>query len=348
MYPDRLNSVDFRNNESAAIHLSEGMLPGFELTGEDVKAARDKKLEEGLKARRGNDEDVKYSMIMPTPALNRALQTNQFKNMFQQGNIGSVAWSGVREEERQVPESKKVDTIKNTVYGYTRREAENELFGIPMEAKGAERPVYGFMRPTEVNASDSKIKNVYGDALVDIKKPTNPRANVTATRGDSLNRYIDAHDEDYRYYDEEDGDAPNAVDRLVHEDTKHHSEFTPNEALYQYRKPDYIELQWHRGSKPKPQSDIEHVHLTENINKRYPKTGKVPVVNGVLQKDAIESMHDKHHEVANELRNSGLNAPVTSHIDYSYREPALFDNLPEAERNNWLGDVKHETSRREV
>lgn len=339
---NRLNSVDFRNNESAAIQLSHGMLPGFELTGEDVKAARDKQLQEGLKARRGNDEDVKYSMAMPVPALNKALQTNQFKNMFQQGNIGSVAWSGTREKEHEVPESKKVETIKNTVYGHTRREAEHELFGIPMEAKGAERPVYGFMRPADMEKAKRDMQGVYGEALVDIKKPTNPKANVTATRGDSLNRFIDAQTE---WEDPDDEDL--SMDHLVMHDTMHHSEVMPNEALNRYQKHDYIELQWHRGSKPRPKTDIEGVHFRENIRGNY-DDGVLPVADHTLDTSGIEKMHEQHHKVAEQLRNSGLNAPVTSHVEYSYREPGLFDELPGADHYGWTGDKVHETSRREV
>lgn len=288
-------------HEEAAAEISKHTL--FPVSAEDVEADR-----EAYKASKVKDSrmayenpDIAYTISMPHAALHSALQKNQFKNMFQAGNIGSVS-------EEQFSKAHYITDRKGT---------EQAFFGIPKTARGHERPIYGMMRDKTEN--DYGIG--YGNAQVDIKKP-GLGDKVTATYGDSLNTYGDLYSED----------EAEAV---------HHSE-VPSPSVNSTMHP-YVEVQWHTGSKPLPRTDIENVGLVKNL-----ANNPLPVVDGELDKSALDKAHAHHERIADYLRNAGLNSRVNSIVGYSYREPALFDNLPDAEREGWLGDSKGGLSSKEV
>lgn len=292
------------SHEEAAAEISKHSL--FTVTAEDVAADRKAYNENKRKSLdvdftpAHENPNVAYTISMPHAALHAALQRNQFKNMFQVGNIGSVA-----EEQFSKPQ-----------YIIDRKGTEQAFFGIPKTAKGNERPIYGIIRDKTSNTYGIG----YGNAQVDMKKP-GLSDNVTATYGDSLNTYGDLHSED----------EAEAV---------HHSDVTTEDAK---KIQPYVEVQWHTGSKPLPRTDIENVDLVKNL-----VNNPLPVVDGELDKSALDKAHAHHERIADYLRNAGLNSRVNSKVGYSYREPTLFDTLPDAEREGWVGEMRGDISSKEV
>lgn len=297
--------------------MADATLPGFEETLEDKQQIYQRSIKESLEEEKAKHEKIKHSIAMPVSALKAALSTNQFKNVFQPGNIDSIA----------------EQTYSVGGYKINRKEAEQDYFGIPYDAPGSKRPVYGFMRHTDTGFPHDITTN-YGDALVDINK--NLSGHVTATEGDSLNRHMTGHE---------------AEDVVIDEPKSVH----PDDVKYMEEQGQgYYELQYH--DRPKPKRDIEQVNLATRAEAKTPigsnlgGISRTPsrglnVADGVLDKAPVDQAHAAHQAMAEVLRASGLSAPVVSRVRYSYREPGLFDNLPE--RGYW-GDIVHDESIKEV
>lgn len=301
---------------------TDAMLPGFEPTQEDLdaEAARRAQAEGEENAASGTP-----SMYMFPEALESAIKDNKFKNMFESGMTGNIG--GVNEAYR-----------KNRV------EAEKASFGIPEDAGGEDRPVYGALRPSDAEPTPGEDLG-YGSTVVDFK-PVKPGQRVTTTRGDSLNNFAfreaPIKSDDYQPASD---DAPEDFDP-----TKH----VPHTDAYH----DYRELQFH--DRPVPREDIAQVQIPGAV-----REGPYGQPDG-RPDTGIDEAHARAAEQAQKLRDAGLspNVPVVSSVQFSEYQPSLFEDLPQVIEHKpgpewssppttvfhgpWKGEMEYGTDTRNV
>lgn len=231
-------------------------------------------------------EGSQLSMLMPKTGLVKALDENKFRNTFETGGAGIGMGS--------------------LAYMSNRRAGEHQVFGIPEDAPGEQRPVYGFLRETgdiEDSWREKTTPSVphhmrelrpYGNALVDIRPPKQGE-NVTTTESDSLNN-------------------PSSVNA----EQLHHG-MNPGGERGASRG-DYTEVQWH--DRPQPRSDIQGVHfMTDLGHPPHAVDYDSPDFHDVLKTRAGQVEQD-----ARDLRLSGLRAPVHHWQEKAVWQPSLFNH----------------------
>ena len=224
------------------------------------------------------EEGSQLSMWIPHTSLVKALDEDKFKNAFEVpgGHPGG-----------------------SRAYDEGRRETEQYQFGIPYEAPGEQRPVYGVLRQKDTLRyphNDEPAtpayagRRLYGNLLADIKPPHEDQ-DVTASHGDSM-------DESYALAD------------------------TLSAERHTANSPDvYTEVQWH--DRPSPREDIQAVHMTND-----PMRGSQFLPNkdigGPEHRARVGEARANAEQVARDLRLSGLRAPVYQWEKKVRYQPSLF------------------------
>ena len=218
----------------------------------------------------------KMSMILGVDQLDSALRQNKFRNMFE-GGEGSVG------EGR--------DT-----YEYNRLDTEEALHGIPQEAHGHLRPIYGLLRARGNAANTMDDGLYYGNTMVDFKEPDAPK-NITYTEGDSLNKYLASPlDKEGWAKDPEKLPKVKQLNPYVTNDPENNN---------------YTELQFH--DRPKPRTDISAVHIKAISD--YLSEAKFN------QNTALLDSREKA------LRDAGYAGPIHRWRTVFTRQPSLFEGV---------------------
>lgn len=265
-------------------------LPGMENLGSTKKPRKPRKPKGQL------------SMAMHLDGLNSALKENRFKNGFETN-------TGIGDGD--------------PMYKGARAQAEEDLFGAHQGLiLDKDRPIYGVLRHHD---DKFPVNDEYGDALVDIKWPKRGQR-VTTTPDDSLNLHVNALGKDI-YSNLSNSQFGEHIDKVVKSveplSTKHAPTSWKEDGDSEYR-----EVQWH--DKPKPQSDIEAVNLTDDLGHYRNRDYGVGSIN---LGEKINRFVERHKAHAESMRAAGLSkdAPVKSEINYSEYQPSLFEKGDEPE-----------------
>lgn len=164
------------------------------------------------------------SIGMPYHVLAEASRTGKFKNAF---------------ETSRDPVGFEADMYDQ------RKDAENLTSGVPLDAPSEARPIYGFLRRSNVNPAENPK---YGDAMIDLEDPKVGQ-NITALYGDSW-RKMAGEDNEHSDHLPNYGMDPHQLSSKT--------DVAPSEA---HPHDDYTELQF--LDRPTPRN-ITDVHLFED------------------------------------------------------------------------------------
>lgn len=206
-------------------------LPGLESV--DFKSTKPSSLEDDVSNKTyGVHPESQASIVIDPAALPKVLEKGKFTNAFEVG--GGIGHQKPAEEQFD-----KDGDVPDT-YSFSRRSAEEMLFGVPFHENDPKaRPVYGLVRTKNFPNPFKDASNAehYGNALVDLKDPGKTGKRTTISTGDSLDTALEG---DADVTDPSPGNtSPDEI-----ENANYHS--------------DYMEMQWHDHPEV---SDIEHVHI---------------------------------------------------------------------------------------